>query len=70
MSIPEFNTLLNSLLDKLLIENNELILMGDFNINLLNSSSDSSVDQFLDSIGSFPNNFTYKDNSLFKHSYR
>ena len=49
MSVSEFNdTYLNSLLNKLSLENKSLIIMGDFNINLLNSDSDNDISDFLD----------------------
>ena len=41
------------LLEKASKENKPLILLGDFNINLLKSDSDNSVSNFLDILGSF-----------------
>lgn len=51
MSIEDFNTTyLNNLLDKLSGENKYVVLLGDFNINLLKYDTDNSVSHFLDSM--------------------
>ena len=49
LSISEFNnTYIKDLLVKANSENKEIMLMGDFNINLLNYESNESVANFLD----------------------
>ena len=54
MSIDEFNEeFLLPLLEKASKENKPIILLGDFNINLLKSDTDNSVSTFLDILGSF-----------------
>ena len=54
MPIEEFNDeYILPLLEKASKENKPLILLGDFNINLLKSDSDNSVSNFLDILGSF-----------------
>ena len=54
MSIEEFNDeYMLPLLEKASKENKPLILLGDFNINLLKSDTDNSVSNFLDILGSF-----------------
>ena len=54
MCTEYFNSdFLYPLLDKVNKEKKSLILMGDFNINLLNSDNDKSVSNFLDILGSF-----------------
>ena len=54
MSIDEFNEVfLLPLLEKASKENKPLILLGDFNINLLKSDTDNSISHFLDILGSF-----------------
>ena len=54
MPIEEFNEeYILPLLEKASKENKPLILLGDFNINLLKSDSDNSVSNFLDILGSF-----------------
>ena len=58
MLISEFcEDFLNDLTKKLSKENQEIYLMGDFNINLLNYQSDNHTAKFLDNIcssGFFP----------------
>ena len=44
---------LNPLLQKLHKENKQIILLGDFNIDLLKFGSNNSVDNFIDSLQSF-----------------
>ena len=52
--IDNFNCdFLYPLLDKINKEKKSLMLMGDFNINLLNANNDKSVSNFLDIFGSF-----------------
>ena len=41
-------------LNKPVKKNKQLILLGDFNINLLKSETENSVSNFLDILGSFP----------------
>ncbi|XP_057292033.1 uncharacterized protein LOC130614615 [Hydractinia symbiolongicarpus] len=54
MSVDEFNTLyLSPLLETVSKEKKMLILLGDFNINLLNCNLDKSVENFLDITSSF-----------------
>ena len=54
MSIEEFNNeYILPLLEKASKENKPLVLLGDFNINLLNSNTDNSISKFLDILGSF-----------------
>ena len=54
MCIDNFNNdFLYPLLDKVNKEKKTLLLMGDFNINLLNSNNDNLVSNFLDIFGSF-----------------
>ena len=54
MSIDEFNEVfLLPLLEKASKENKPLILLGDFNINLLKSDTDNFISHFLDILGSF-----------------
>ena len=36
MDVLDFNSLINQLLDKISKEQNQIFLLGDFNINLLN----------------------------------
>ena len=48
MESKKFLKQIKSLLHKISIENKRLILLGDFNINLLNASSDSDVTKFID----------------------
>ena len=51
MSLKSFNSdFLKPFLHKVGLENKELILLGDFNVNLLNTDDDSS--HFLDCLGS------------------
>ena len=38
------------LLEKLLLEKEEIMLMGDFNVNLLNSDFDKETSKFMDNI--------------------
>jgi hypothetical protein len=50
--ISEFDQhYLSPLLDKISKENKTIILLGDFNINLLNTISDENISNFLDSLG-------------------
>lgn len=54
MSIDEFNIeYLNPLLEKTSSENKTIILLGDFNINLLLNNSVSNVSNFMDILGSY-----------------
>ena len=51
VSISEFtNDFISPLLEKLQLEKKEIILMGDFNINLLNNDTDYQVSDFLNTI--------------------
>ena len=54
MYIDEFNdNYLHPLMDKVNTEKKSLILLGDFNINLLNTENNQSVSNFLDIMGSY-----------------
>ena len=54
MCIDNFNNnFLYPLLDKVNREKKTLLLMGDFNVNLLHSDNNNSVSNFLDIFGSF-----------------
>ena len=49
MPINDFNSFyLKNVLNKLRKENKKNFLMGDFNIDLLNSTKDNNIDMFLD----------------------
>ena len=51
VAIQEFtNNFICPLLEKLLTENKEVILMGDYNINFLNSDVDHQTSDFLDTM--------------------
>ena len=53
MSISEFNdTHLERILEKKLFENKNIILMVDFNINLMNCDNNKETNDFLDLITS------------------
>jgi hypothetical protein len=53
MSIDDFNyNYLSPLLDKVSSENKTLILLGDFNVDLLKSNTDHNISNFLDILGS------------------
>ena len=51
-SAVSFNLLLSSVLDKINKEGKNLVLLGDFNLNLLEFESDSSVSEFVDTLTS------------------
>ena len=54
MDIDDFNeNFLSPLLSKASKENKVILLLGDFNINLLNSNVNSSHSNFLDILGSY-----------------
>ena len=54
MNINEFNNnYLNPLLHKISMENKNLVLMGDFNINLLNAEHDANISNFVDILSSY-----------------
>ena len=54
MSVNEFNNdYLMKLLERLTLENKNIVLMGDYNINLLNYDNNSDTAQFLDSMCSY-----------------
>ena len=54
MDVSDFNSFyLSPLLSKVSSENKGLVLLGDFNINLLQSDSHSAYSEFLDLLGSF-----------------
>ena len=48
MDSKEFRKILKKLLHQTSVENKRLILLGDFNINLLNASTDDDVIKFID----------------------
>ena len=52
LNISEFDcNYIQPLLDKISKENKTIILLGDFNINLLHSSTDPNISNFLDTLG-------------------
>ena len=52
MPLSDFNTIfLSPLLEKLSLENKVLVLLGDFNVNLLNINTENSISDFLDIMG-------------------
>ena len=58
MSVSEFNTdYLTPLLNKISFEKKEVILLGDYNINLLNCDNDKNTSEFLELMLSFSNQF-------------
>ena len=52
LSLDEFSKLLEPLLNKINKENKQILLLGDFNINLLNAPSDSNILSYLNNFGS------------------
>ena len=47
MDVSDFNkNYLNTLLDKLSIENKQVFLLGDFNVNLLNYNDHQPTNEF------------------------
>ena len=48
----DFNYLINQLLDKISKEQQKILLLGDFNINLLNYNEHQPTNEFLDSLAS------------------
>ena len=50
MQIKKFNEDISQLLQKILLEKKSIVLMGDYNINLLNYETDPSVESFIDTI--------------------
>ena len=68
MPIEEFNEeYILPLLEKASKENKPLILLCDFNINLLKSDSDNSVSNFLGSFSLLP--FSCKANKYLQNSH-
>ena len=54
LPVNEFNNIfLGPLLDKVSKQGKQLIIMGDFNINLLNSHSDTDSSNFVDTLSNF-----------------
>ena len=53
MDVDEFNNYMSPLLSKITKEKKTLLLLGDFNINLLKCNSENSHSDFLDLLGSF-----------------
>lgn len=52
MSLSEFNSdFLSPLLDKVTLENKTIVLLGDFNVNLLNMNTNNNISNFLDIMG-------------------
>ena len=73
MSVSDFNNVyLKNLLEKLNLENKNIVLMGDYNINLLNYENSAETSQFLDSMCSYslfpsitqPTRVTHKSKTL------
>ena len=52
MDVLEFNNHLNHMLEKVSKEQKQIILLGDFNINLLNYNVHQPANDFLDSLAS------------------
>ena len=52
LSLDEFNKLLEPLLNKINKENKHVLLLGDFNINLLNAPSDQNILSYMNNFGS------------------
>ena len=53
MDLHEFNdNYLNPLLDKLMAENKQIFLTGDFNVDLMKTDSDYNTSNFFDAITS------------------
>ena len=50
MLTHEFKDMVTPILDKISLENKEGYVMGDFNINLMNSETDNPTSHFLDNI--------------------
>ena len=50
---PEFQNYLRNTLDTIALETKEAIIMGDFNINLLDYDANNSVSDFIDMMSSF-----------------
>ena len=51
MKVDDFtNNHITQLLDKLSNENNDIVIMGDFNINLINYNADKHTSNFLDTM--------------------
>ena len=51
--LEAFMTFLNHTIDKINKENKYCVIMGDFNINLLNVDSHPATDEFLNTLGSY-----------------
>ena len=59
VAVAEFTSdFINLLLEKLSHEKNQIILMGDFNINILNCDSDKDTSDFVDTMYASPLFFT------------
>ena len=52
VDVLEFNNHLNHMLEKVSKEQKQIILLGDFNINLLNYNVHQPANDFLDSLAS------------------
>ena len=52
MDVLEFNNHLNHMLEKVSREQKQILLVGDFNINLLNYNVHQTANDFLDSLAS------------------
>ena len=53
MSIDEFNDILSQVLHKMSTENKSIILLGDFNIDLIKCSTNESTSEFFNLISSY-----------------
>ena len=53
MSIDEFNNLLSPILQKTYIENKTIVLVGDFNINLINCYTNEKTSEFFNLVSSY-----------------
>lgn len=61
IDIDVFMNSLSHSIDKINNENKYCIMMGDFNLNLLNSDSHPATDEFLNNLGSYFFNHTYSN---------
>ena len=53
MEINEFNTILSPLLHRVSMENKIFLLLGDFNIDLINCNTDNNTSEFLNLVSSY-----------------
>ena len=53
MSISEFNDVISPVLQQISLENRTIIILGDFNIDLIKCSTDSNTSEFLNLVSSY-----------------